>query len=173
MGDASIVATAFRYPREGSLEELNSDVAAIEHAGTQRSMKNFMAQVGSRPLDEWEELHTETLDLSPKFAPYVGHAVWGENYRRGAFMADLARSMAENGIELYGELPDHLDPILRYIDTCSEPLSDVVEVLPQALMRMSKELHATDKKNPYRHVLDAAQTVAEEFVETRRKAVSQ
>lgn len=173
MGDASVVAAAFRYPVEGSIEALNSGVASMEHAGTQRSMKSFMAQVGSRPLHEWEELHTETLDLSPKFAPYVGHAVWGENYRRGAFMADLARSMAETGIELHGELPDHLDPILRYIDSCPEPLSDVVEVLPQALMRMTKELDATDKKNPYRHVLDAAQTVAEEFVEARRKAVSQ
>ena len=78
MGDASIVATAFRYPREGSLEALNSGVAAIEHASTKRSMKNFVDQIGLRPLDKWEELHTETLDLSPKFAPYVGHAVWGE-----------------------------------------------------------------------------------------------
>lgn len=87
-------------------------------------------------------------------------------------MADLSRAMTEAGIDLYGELPDHLDPVLRYIDDCPEPISDVVEVLPVALMRMTKELHNTDKNNPYRHLLDAAQTVAEEYAEARRKAVT-
>ena len=45
-------------------------------------------------------------------------------------------------------------------------------MLPQALMRMSKELAKAEKSNPYRHVLDAAQTVAEELIESRRKAVT-
>ena len=172
MGDASTVAMAMRYPREGSLERLTNEVAMIVDKATQRAMSNFVAQIGSRSLAEWEELHTATVDLSPKFVPYVGHAVWGENYRRGAFMADLARAMADAGVELHGELPDHLDPILRYIDEVPDPHPDVVEVLPVALMRMSKELRKSDKKNPYRHVLDAAQTVAEELIDSRRKAVT-
>ena len=87
-------------------------------------------------------------------------------------MADLARAMANARIDLNGELPDHLDPILRYIDEVPDPHPDVVEVLPVALMRMTKELRNADKRNPYRHVLDAAQTVAEELIETRRKAVT-
>ena len=98
--------------------------------------------------------------------------MWGENYRRGSFMADMSRELKEAGLDLLGELPDHLDPILRYLDTVAEPLEDVVEVLPQALMRMSKELSKAEKSNPYRHVLDAAQTVAEELIESRRKAVT-
>jgi nitrate reductase delta subunit len=87
-------------------------------------------------------------------------------------MADLARAIADAGIELHGELPDHLDPILRYIDEVPDPHQDVIEVLPVALMRMSKELRKSDKKNPYRHVLEAAQTVAEDLIDTRRKAVT-
>ena len=172
MGDASVVAMALRYPREGSLEQLSDAISMIEDKATQRAMRNFVAQIGARSLAEWEELHTATVDLSPRFVPYVGHAVWGENYRRGAFMADLARAMANAGIELHGELPDHLDPIMRYIDEVVDPHPDVVEVLPVALMRMSKELRKSDKANPYRHVLDAAQTVSEELIETRRKAVT-
>lgn len=172
MGDASAVAMAMRYPRESSLERLTDEVAMIEGKATRRAMSNFVAQIGVRSLAEWEELHTATVDLSPKFVPYVGHAVWGENYRRGAFMADLARAMADAGIELHGELPDHLDPILRYIDEVPDPHPDVLEVLSVALMRMSKELHKSDKKNPYRHVLDAAQSAADELMDTRRKAVT-
>lgn len=170
MGDATAVAAAFRYPRPGSLEILSNEVAGIEHGATHRAMENFVVHIRGKSLAEWEELHTDTLDLSPKFIPYVGHAVWGENYRRGAFMADLSRAMSDAGIDRMGELPDHLDPILRYVDEVADPLPDVVEVLPVALMRMSKELRKADKHNPYRHVIDAAQTVAEELIETRRKA---
>lgn len=172
MGDGSAVAVAFRYPRPGSLERLRDEVSMIESRPVRHAMENFLSQIGSRELSEWEELHTATLDLSPKFVPYVGHAVWGENYRRGSFMADMAREIRECGLDLHGELPDHLDPILRYLDTVDDPLEDVVEVLPQALMRMSKELSKAEKSNPYRHVLDAAQTVAEELIESRRKAVT-
>lgn len=172
MGDAAVVALALRYPRPGSLERLRADVAAIESRPVRHSMENFLSQIGNRELSEWEELHTATLDLSPKFVPYVGHAVWGENYRRGAFMADMSRALSGAGLELFGELPDHLDPILRYLDAAAEPLEDLVEVLPQALMRMAKELSKADRANPYRHVLDAAQTVAEALIESRRKAVT-
>jgi len=172
MGDASAVAVAFRYPGPDSLGRLRDEVSTIESRPVRHSMENFLSQIGSKELSEWEELHTDTLDLSPKFVPYVGHAVWGENYRRGSFMADMSRAISEAGLDLFGELPDHVDPILRYLDTVSDPLEDVVEVLPQALMRMSKELSKADKKNPYRHVLDAAQTVAEELIDSRRKAVT-
>jgi nitrate reductase delta subunit len=172
MGDAATVAMAMRYPRPDSLERLRDAVATMGDGGAARAMQHFVGLIGARSLAEWEELHTATVDLSPKFVPYVGHAVWGENYRRGAFMADLARAMADAGIELHGELPDHLDPILRYIDEVVDPHPDVVEVLPVALMRMSKELRKSDKKNPYRHVLEAAQTVSEQLIDARRKAVT-
>ena len=49
-----------------------------------------------------EEDERETTEL--------GHVVWGENYRRGAFMADLNAAMREAGVALHGELPDHLQP---------------------------------------------------------------
>lgn len=172
MGDAARVAMAFRYPRPGSLEELRTEVAVIAHGPSAREMQRFVRDIEKLSLSEWEELHTATLDLSPKFVPYVGHAVWGENYRRGAFMADLARETRDLGIELHGELPDHLDPVLRYLDATRNPLGDVVEVLPQALMRMSKELAKAEKRNPYRHAVEAARLVAEELIETRRKAVT-
>ncbi len=172
MGDATAVAAAFRYPGPHSLDQLRNHVAAIESRPVRHAMENFLSQISNKKLSEWEELHTATLDLSPKFVPYVGHAVWGENYRRGSFMADMARALREAGLDACGELPDHIDPILRYLDAVDEPLEDVVEVLPQALMRMAKELSKAERSNPYRHVLDAAQTVAEELIESRRKAVT-
>jgi len=171
IADAAAVALAFRYPTATSLSELEQAVAGITDNAARRSMESFLEAISSLSQSEWEELHTATLDLSPRFVPYVGHAVWGENYRRGAFMADLSAETRRAGVELYGELPDHLDPVLRYLATTADPLPDVLEVLPVALMRMSKELAKADKRNPYRHALDGARAVAELMIDTRRRAV--
>lgn len=170
MGNTTIVAMALRYPEPGALDRLGAAVATMSDDDTKHSMEKFVAAIRKLDLSEWEELHTDTVDLSPSFVPYVGHAVWGENYRRGAFMADLARAMSETGTSLDGELPDHLEPILRYLDTVDDPIGDLVEVLPMAIMRMTKELRDADRKNPYRHVLAAAAAAVARLVDGLRKA---
>ena len=152
---AQVIADGYRYPAPDSLPSL---AAAIESSTTgvvKRHLTRFVDEVGRLPLGEWEELHTSTLDLSPQFVPYVGHVVWGENYRRGEFMADLNRSMHDAGIELDGELPDHIAPVLRYLAVADEPLPDLVEVLSGAVATMAQTLHKADAKNPYRHLLAA------------------
>lgn len=122
-------------------------------------MTRFVDEVSGLELGAWEELHTSTLDLSPLFVPYVGHVTWGENYRRGEFMADLKRDMERAGVDLRGELPDHIEPILRYVAATSEPLADLVAVLSDAVGTMSSTLDAAADHNPYRHVLAATARV--------------
>lgn len=172
MADAHAVALCLRYPEPGRLEELTARIATLDVGPVREALEGFVREIGKLDLAGWEELHTVTLDLSPLFVPYVGHAVWGENYRRGAFMADLSRAMTDEQLDLGGELPDHLEPVLRYLETSPAPLPDLVEVLPQALMRMEKELRAADKRNPYRLVIDAARSVAEAVIERRREVVT-
>ncbi len=76
-------------------------------------------------------------------------------------MADLVDRHGELDVELFGELPDHLEPILRYLDATDAPISDLVEVLPTAVSKMRKELRSADSSNPYLHVLDAAKAVVD------------
>lgn len=169
MGDARLVAAGFRYPGPGWLEVLEESVARIGGSATRQEMVRFLDAIRGMSLAEWEELHTITLDLSPLFVPYVGHAVWGESYRRGAFMADLARAHAETGTDLGGELPDHVEPVLRYLDGAAAPLGDLVEVLPTAVMKMEKELRKADRHNPYMHLLAAVRSVIDESADVLRK----
>lgn len=165
MGDATLVAGGFTYPDSTSLESLEVAVREISGSAARREMQRFLKEIRKLDLPRWEELHTETLDLSPKFVPYVGHVVWGENYRRGAFMADLQREYALAGVDRLGELPDHLEPVLRYLDATDHPLPDLVDVLPGAVATMIKDLKKEDRKNPYLYLLGAAQAVLGERVQ--------
>ena len=151
---ALALALGYHYPRPGSAEQL-ADAVHATHGVVQRHLQLFVDDVSALSLAEWEELHTATLDLSPKVITYVGHIMWGDNYRRGEFMADLKGAMRETGTALEGELPDHLEPILRYLAVAETPMKDLVDVLPGATTTMKKNLKAESPGNPYLHLLDA------------------
>ncbi len=162
MHPARVVALALDYPGPSSRETLAAAVASVR-GPVRRHVQAFVDEIGRLTLGEWEELHTRTLDLSPLFVPYVGHVVWGENYRRGEFMAALKGAMAAVGVDPAGELPDHLEPVLRYLAATDSPLGDLVAVLPGAVDEMSATLARAERRNPYRHVLAAAAAVVEEL----------
>jgi len=152
---AEVIALAYRYPHPSARDELAAAIAQLDSGAVQRHLENFLRDISELELGRWEELHTATLDLSPQFVPYVGHVTWGENYRRGEFMADMNAQMRAAGIPLHGELPDHIEPFLRYLASVDEPFSDLVEVLPGAVAMMQDTLADAAPKNPYRHLVDA------------------
>ena len=154
----SVVAAGYLYPTPISHEALTKAVADLD-GPIGKHMRRFVDAVGQLELGEWEELHTRTLDLSPLFIPYIGYVLWGENYRRGEFMADLKRDMERLGVELHGELPDHLDPVLRYLDATPSPLPDLMADLPKAIGIMRSTLKKAESGNPYRHLLAATAEV--------------
>jgi nitrate reductase molybdenum cofactor assembly chaperone NarJ/NarW len=154
MGTFADLAEAYRYPAPHRLERLRGMPAAATPP-TAEPLGSFLDAIAPMSLGEWEELHTRTLDLAPLFAPYIGHAAWGEDYRRGAFMAALNRAQSEAGISNDGELPDHLIPVLRYLDAVDRPLPELVEALGPALARMRRDLTGAEPTNPYLHLLEA------------------
>ncbi len=156
MGAGAAIASCLAYPNGERITELAVAVGELPDGKVRTRLERFVAEVAQLGLGEWEELHTRTLDLSPHFVPYVGHVVWGESYKRGAFMAELKREMEATGVDVGGELPDHLAPILHYLDETAAPHEELVEVLPGAVHRMIKELKKSDAGNPYLHVLGAA-----------------
>ena len=152
---AEVIALAYRYPHPAAGDDLLTAIAGLPEGAVRKALQRFADDVVELGLGKWEELHSATLDLSPKFVPYVGHVVWGENYRRGEFMADLNSAMKTAGVDLDGELPDHVAPLLRYIACVEEPLADLVEVLPGAVATMQDTLKDAAPDNAYRNLLDA------------------
>lgn len=166
MHAAEVVALGYRYPGTVVIGELSmidamrSLCSSSLHGAVAHHMERFIDAIDELSIGQWEELHTSTLDLSPLFVPYVGHVAWGENYRRGSFMSDLNKAMRDAGIDLFGELPDHVEPLLRYIGSGAEPIEDLVDVFPSAVETMRQTLKKAAPKNPYNHLLAATADLA-------------
>ncbi|MEN8239183.1 MAG: nitrate reductase [Actinomycetota bacterium] len=158
----SVVARALRYPTEDGMVSLRLAIGALPEGRAEREMRRFITAVDGMDFSDLEVLFTSTFDLNPIVAPYVGHLAWGDSYERGGFMARLLEAMREVDVFPDGELPDHLDPILRYLAATDEPIDDLEPVLVPAVTKMEKTLNKADSKNPYLHVLTAARIVAEE-----------
>lgn len=152
---ADALAVAFRYPEPGAAERLGEAVERVPAGPIRRHLQDFVDAVTALPLSRWEELHTATLDLGPRFAPYVGHAIWADNYQRGAFMAELAAAQQAAGVDPGGELPDHVEPVLRYLAVAESPLDELTEILPRSLRLMEQSLTRSEPDNPYRSLLEA------------------
>ncbi len=161
MEDFARLATAFQYPTPDRLAELDQTVDEMENGSAKRQLGAFVTELQGLSLAEWEELHTRSLDLGPLFVPYVGWVTWGENYQRGEFMAEMKVALEFEGVSMNGELPDHLDPVLRYLAVADPPLPSLVEVFPASIAVMIKKLKEADDTSPYLHLLKAIAAVAD------------
>lgn len=149
MGIFSILAEAFRYPSPDRLNNLREGIKNLPQGPAQEALELFIEKVSHLSLYEWEELYTKTFDLNPLITPYVAYELWGESCVRGQFMAKLKDSMQESGISLAGELPDHLVPILSYLDRVSNPITELQQVLKSSLPHLYNTLVKIDPNNLY------------------------
>lgn len=113
--------------------------AARPEAG--RALEDFRRAIESLPLYRLEEIYAATFDLNPACCLYVGFHLFGESYKRGAFMARLNAEYRVRGFEPGNELPDHLGVVLRFLaefadeDTRSWLLEDAVLPTLQKIVR--------------------------------------
>lgn len=156
----ALLAEGYRYP-DAAMEPLLSEAPDGLPAAAAQAWTRFTRALGGLAPGRREELFTRTLDLNPVAAPYVGYQLYGEDYRRGAFMATMSRELARLGLGEEGELPDHLGCVLRYLAAAEEateaPAREVVDVTAQALRSMARQLAGVDRANPYRHLVRATQ----------------
>ena len=156
MRSYAILAEALRYPWPGQVEILERYLETVPAGRSRKSLAAFVAYARDASLAEREELYTRTWDLNPIAAPYLGFQVWGEKYQRGNFMAQLSQVLRENEIDLGGELPDHLVPVLRYLDRVEQPTPALNNILVQAIQAMGQSFRdKSEGGNPYLHLLNA------------------
>lgn len=122
----------------------------------------FASETERLSLSELQELYTRTFDLSPVCALDIGYHLFGENYKRGVFLANLRETEAPFDLGQEHQLPDYLPVLLRLLTKLDEEElrgALIVDCMIPALDKMLKTLSEGD--NPYRHLIAAVNTVLE------------
>jgi nitrate reductase delta subunit len=158
MGIYQQLAEALQYPYQDQFINLQKNLDQSVNGSVKKSLTKFIQKMQDLSLSEREELYTRTLDLNPLAVPYVGYHAWGESYKRGAFMSGLNKMMDQLGINKDGELPDHLVPILRYLEVSSSPIHELNEVFLKSIKTMRKDLKSLESDNPYNDLLAAIES---------------
>ncbi|HQU37449.1 MAG TPA: nitrate reductase molybdenum cofactor assembly chaperone [Anaerolineales bacterium] len=155
-------AALLEYPSADFSEQAQRclDLMRTINPEAAESLQRFANFIEENSLQRMQELFTTTFDMQPVCYPYVGFHLYGESYKRGAFMAQLNEAYHGIGYSAEQELPDNLAVILRFIGFDSENrysefsqalLSD--GVLP-SLEKMLK-VFGEGSENPYFAILSA------------------
>ncbi len=131
----------------------------------------FQRGVAEMSTGRIEEIYTRTFDMQPVSYPYVGYHLFGESYKRGAFMAQLNEGYRAVGFSAGKELPDHVAVILRFLASSVAARTGefgrtlIEDGLTPTLEKMVRELDAP-ADNPYAALVSALLLVLMECMDT-------
>ncbi len=140
------------YPTRSMQTVIDECVAALasECPAAVEVLEKFRDLAAEKSLGALEEIYTNAFDLRPDCTPNLGYHLFGDDSKRGVFLAELKERMERAGLAVGVELPDHLSLILRYMDAQEEECPVLIEdCLIPALTRMAEILDPSE--NPYRY----------------------
>ena len=111
------LANLLEYPGDDwrlQLEQCHRQIST-EHDLLAPMLKQFSKNVETFSITELQEKYTQTFDLNPVCALEIGYHLFGENYKRGIFLANLRESEAPYGLDPQTQLPDYLPVLLRLL----------------------------------------------------------
>ena len=155
-------AALLEYPASRIHEQIQNCLEHLQNADPEatKTLEKFADAMEQHSLQRTQELYTTTFDMQPVCYPYVGYHLFGESYKRGAFMAQLNEAYHACSYSAGQELPDHLSVILRYLGlNPNNRHGDFGQVLITdgvipALEKMLKVFDA-GSENPYAGLLSA------------------
>lgn len=138
------LARLFTYPDRGFREDVRrlQDELARLHEPAARELLPFTSFVEASPVEKLQELYLRTFEVQALATLDIGYLLFGEDYRRGALLAHLGRELRVAGVDLRGELPDHLPNVLRLLSSMEdrEMASELaMRILGPALRRLLQE----------------------------------
>lgn len=150
-------AGVFDYPDvnvSGRLDECTSELTIALPAGAEllRKFREAHREMGTSRL---QEIYTTTFDMQPDCALNLSYHLFGEDQRRGIFLAKLKELYEQAGVDTGTELPDHLCLMLRYVATEASMATKpdlIADCLHPAVCKIAR---GVDVSNPYRCALDA------------------
>lgn len=151
-----LFAYILEYPSSdlrGRVEECAELLSTVNHQAEHR-LRKFQSLVQDTTSSRLEEVYTGTFDLQVVCYPYVGYQLFGESYKRGAFMVGLKEQYRQCGFSEGKELPDHLAVLLRFLAILDDAEASQ-EISTMCLMPSLDKMALAfkDKDQPYGEVV--------------------
>lgn len=155
------LADLLEYPSANYRIGLEQGAVAVdgETPAAAESLAVFRRAMDSLSLEEQQELFVRAFDMNPSCALELGWHLFGEDYKRGEFLAFMRRELREAGVDERGELPDHIGSVLRLLGRRDEATAGELarEFGLPALLKLRKAFE--DVSSPYFHLLAAIESV--------------
>ena len=152
------LASLMSYPDAQLLPTLGDCIHALEQQAPEAAalLEDFRDAAQVLGPGALEEAYIQTFEMQAEAALYVGHQLFGEDWRRGTFMACLKERYQECGFSSGEELPDHVNVILRFLEV-EQSGPEKEELIGDCIVpALHKVLRAMEgKKTPYEGILRA------------------
>lgn len=152
---ARLLRYPFEHPGEGARQLADSLQRYPEAAARLQAFHAFAVGQSSTEL---EEQYARSFDFNPTATMEVGYQLFGESYKRGAFLTRMKDAARSCGLEETEELWDYLPlvlEILARLEATRDPRTLVDEAVLPATVCMLKELG----ERQYRLLIEAVQIV--------------
>jgi nitrate reductase assembly molybdenum cofactor insertion protein NarJ len=180
-----VLADLFRYPDADYIKNVNTcaDNLKVRYPLAYEKLTPFLTWINDHNLFEIEELFGKTFHIQAICYLDMGYVLFAEDYKRGEFLVQMKRELAEANIDDRGELADNLPNVLMLMSVhqdkafLNEFAGRVVKVALEKMIgefnesrialkdkvRMKKQkviiLEGLQNRNIYQFALEAIQSV--------------
>lgn len=132
--------------------------AFLEGEGIASSFAPFAVHLEGATLASLQEEYVAIFDFNPALAPYLGHHLYGDSQKKGAYLMLLKEVFGRHGYAPAGnELPDHLPLLLGFLAYLADDASRRQFIAESVLPGLEKFLAGFDRHDsPWKPVVEAA-----------------
>lgn len=139
-----VFADLLRYPSKDYTVKAQECLNMLQknYPEAAEEIRPFADYISSHSEDEREELYTKTFDVQPICYLDLGYVLFGEDYKRGAFLLHMQEEQLKANNDCGTDLSDNISNILTlYTKTDNQALLDelAVKILIPGLEKMIGE----------------------------------
>jgi len=164
------LARMLDYPNDKSTLQTDCEAVAtsMDNSEAKATLDSFGCFTDASSLAELQEDYVATFDFNPATAPYLGHHLYGDNQKKGAYMIALKQQFAHFGYSPAGhELPDHLSVLLGFLAHLSRHEKDadrqliIADYMLPGVKRMTTAF-ADRQESPWKALIETAEFLCAE-----------
>jgi len=143
-----LFADLLDYPQETPIELLRDcrTLTGAMSPDADARLAEFQAFAEEATMGHLQEEYTRAFDMDETHSLYLGYHLLGESYKRSALLLEFKERYRTYGIEVAGELADHLPVVLRFLAVC-EDQEMANEIVGEGLWPMLDMMAKKDRKS--------------------------